>query len=199
VGGVIASMFALSVLAPRWLLLVIPPYLANVLSGHNPQNVLNLHYVLLLLFPIIVASAVGARKLLEQRSIRPALALGMMIPAFVLGWGTGRFPPALGADGSLYSRPNSVAELMTATSMIPADAPVNADDGLAVWLANRLTINDFPDRLDGTCYVVIDHNAYLSGPTHPAERQAVLNGLPTSGRHILFDDGRFQVWSPVGD
>jgi uncharacterized membrane protein len=199
VGGVIASMFALSVLAPRWLLLVIPPYLANVLSGHNPQNVLNLHYVLLLLFPIIVASAVGARRLLEQRSIRPALALGMMIPAFVLGWGTGRFPPALGADGSLYSRPNSVAELMTATSMIPADAPVNADDGLAVWLANRLTINDFPDRLDGTCYVVIDHNAYLSGPTHPAERQAVLNGLPTSGRHILFDDGRFQVWSPVGD
>jgi hypothetical protein len=199
VGGVIASMGALSVLAPRWLLLVIPPYLANVLSGHNPQNVLNLHYVLLLLFPIIVASGVGARKLLEQRSIRPALALGVMIPAFVLGWGTGRFPPALGADDSLYSRPNTVAELLTATSMIPANAPVNADDGLAVWLANRYTINDFPDRLDGTCYVVIDHNAYLSGPTHPAERLAVLNALPTSGRHVLYDDGRFQVWSPVGD
>jgi hypothetical protein len=23
--------------------------------------------------------------------------------------------------------------------------------------------------------------------------------LPTSGRRLLYDDGRFQVWSPVGD
>jgi hypothetical protein len=199
VAAVIASMFALPLLAPRWLLLVIPPYLANVLSGHNPQNVLNLHYVLLLLFPLIVAGGIGARKFLELRSIRPVAALAMMLPALVLAWGAGRFPPALGADPSLYSRPNSVAELTTATSMIPANVPVNADDGLAVWLANRHTINDFPDRLDATCYVVIDKQAYLSGPTHPAERLQVLNSLPSSGRRLLYDDGRFQVWSPVGD
>src|SRR5579864_6447462 len=95
VAAVIASMFALPLLAPRWLLLVIPPYLANVLSGHNPQNVLNLHYVLLLLFPLIVAGGVGARNLLQQRSIKPALTLVAIAPALVLGWGTGRFPPAL--------------------------------------------------------------------------------------------------------
>jgi hypothetical protein len=83
--------------------------------------------------------------------------------------------------------------------MIPADAPVNADNGLAVWLANRHTINDFPDRLDATCYVVIDDTPYISGPTHPAERQAALDQLATSGRRLLFEDGRFQVWSPVGD
>src|SRR5579864_1794828 len=199
VAAVIASMFALPLLAPRWLLLVIPPYLANVLSGHNPQNVLNLHYVLLLLFPLIVAGGVGARNFLALRSLRPLGALAMMLPAFVLGWGAGRFPPALGADASLYSRPNTVAELMTATSMIPAGAPVNADDGLTVWLANRHTINDFPDRLDGTCYVVIDKEPYLSGPTHPDQRLQALNGLSSSGRRLLFDDGRFQVWSPVGD
>lgn len=199
VGVVVASMFALPLLAPRWLLLAVPPYLADVLSGHNPQNVLNLHYVLLLLFPLIVAGGVGARNFLALRSLRPLGAVAMMIPAFVLAWGAGRFPPALGADPSLYSRPNTVAELMTATQMIPADAPVNADDGLAVWLANRHTINDFPDRLDATCYVVIDEQPYLSGPTHPAQRLQALNSLPTSGRRLLFDDGRFQVWSPVGD
>ena len=199
VGAVAASMFALPLLAPRWLLLVVPPYLADVLSGHNPQNVLNLHYVLLLLFPLVVSGGVGARRLLQMRSLRPAFALAMMLPAFVLGWGAGRFPPALGADAGLYSRPNTVAQLMTATSMIPADAPVNADDGLAVWLANRHTINDFPDHLDASCYVVIDHEPYLSGPTHPGERLAALNALPTSGRRLLYDDGRFQVWSPVGD
>ena len=197
VAGVIAAMFALPLLAPRWLLLVIPPYLANVLSGHTPQNVLNLHYVLLTLFPLVVAGGVGARKFLEVRSIRPALALAAVVPALLLGWGTGRFPPALGGDQGLYSRPNLVAELQTATGMIPADAPVNADDGLAVWLANRHTINDFPDHLDATCYVVLDHQAYLSGPTHPDQRNAAIATLPTSGRRLLYDDGRFQVWSPV--
>jgi uncharacterized membrane protein len=199
VAAVIASMFALPLLAPRWLLLVIPPYLANVLSGHTPQNVLNLHYVLLLLFPLIVAGGAGARKFLEMRSIRPATALVAILPALILGWGTGRFPPALGGDQGLYSHPNAVAELQAATSMIPANAPVNADDALTLWLANRHTINDFPDRLDGTCYVVIDRQAYLSGPTHPDQRLAALNLLPTSGRSLLYDDGRFQVWSPVGD
>ncbi|HEX2680807.1 MAG TPA: DUF2079 domain-containing protein, partial [Candidatus Dormibacteraeota bacterium] len=62
VAGVIASMFALPLLAPRWLLLVIPPYLANVMSGHTPQNILHLHYILLLLFPLVVAGGVGARR-----------------------------------------------------------------------------------------------------------------------------------------
>jgi uncharacterized membrane protein len=199
VAAIIASMFALPLLAPRWLILAIPPYLANVLSGHVPQNVLHLHYVLLLMFPLIVAGGVGARRFLEVRTLRPVLALGAVLPALILGWGVGRFPPALGADTSLYDRPNTVAELQAATAMIPATAPVNADNGLAVWLANRHTINDFPDRLDGTCYVVVDDNAYISGPTNPQQRQEVINALPSSGRRKLFDDGRFQVWSPVGD
>src|ERR1700674_5268328 len=157
VAGVIAAMGALPLLGWRWLPLVIPPYLANVLSGHDTQHVLHLHYVLLILFPLIVAGAVGGRRFLEMRSIRPAAAaLVVVVPALLLAWGTGRFPPALGSDPSLYARPDTVAELETATAMIPASAPVSADDGLAVWLANRHTINDFPDSLAPSCYVVLD-------------------------------------------
>jgi uncharacterized membrane protein len=199
VAVVIAGMFALPLLAWRWLLLVIPPYLANVLSEHDPQNVLKLHYVLLLLFPLIVAGGIGARKFLAMRSVRPATALIAAAPALLLGWGTGQLPPALGSSYYLFSHPNAVAELQTATSMIPANAPVNADDALAVWLANRHTINDFPDMLTGTCYVVIDREAYIDGPTHPDLRRAAIAQLPSSGRTLLYDDGRFQVWSPVGD
>ncbi|HEV2035393.1 MAG TPA: DUF2079 domain-containing protein [Candidatus Dormibacteraeota bacterium] len=199
VAAVIAGMFALPVLAPRWLLLVIPPYLANVISNHTPQNVLNLHYVLLLLFPLIVAGGVGARKFLAVQAIRPAWALVALVPPLLLAWGTGRFPPALNSNTSVYAWPNTVAELRKATAKIPADAPVSADDGLAVWLANRHTINDFPDKLSDVAYIVLQQNAYLSGPTHPAQRQAEIDRLPTSGRELLFDDGRFQVWSPVGD
>jgi uncharacterized membrane protein len=198
VAAIIASMGGLPLLAPRWLLLAIPPYLADVLSNHNPQNVLNLHYALLLLFPLIVAGGVGARKLLERRTLRRAYALLIILPALLIAWGTGRLPPALNANPALYSRPDTLSELQTATAMIPANAPVSADDGLAVWLANRHTINDFPDKLDPTCYVVLDHQPFLSGPTIPAERLAAIDQLVSSGRHVLFDDGRFQVWSPVG-
>ena len=198
VAGIIASMGGLPLLAPRWLLLVIPPYLADVLSSHNPQNVLNLHYALLLLFPLIVAGGGGARRLLERRSFKPHYAVAIIVPALLIAWGTGRLPPALNANPALYSRPDTLSQLRTATAMIPANACVSADDGLAVWLANRHTINDFPDKLDPTCYVVLDHQPFISGPTVPAQRLAAIDELPRSGRHLLYDDGRFQVWSPVG-
>lgn len=200
VAGIIASMGALPVLAPRWLPLVIPPYLANVLSEHVPQNVLELHYVMLLLFPLLVSGGVGAHRFLEMRPIRPAAALLAVVPALLLGWGTGRVPPALGTDiPGAYERPNSVAQLRTATSMIPADAPVNADAGLSVWLANRRTINDFPDMLDNSDYVVLDEDYWLGANTRRDKRNAAAAALATSGRRLLYDDGRFQVWSPVGD
>ncbi|HUZ88188.1 MAG TPA: DUF2079 domain-containing protein [Candidatus Baltobacterales bacterium] len=197
--GILASMAAMPLFAPRWLLLVIPPYLADVLSGHTPQNTLGDHYALLLLFPLIVAGGVGARRFLLRHSIRPATALAAIAPGFVLGWATGNFPPALGGHEDLYSRPNTVSELLHATSMIPAGAPVSADDGLAIWLDNRHTINDFPDKLEANCYVVLDHQPYINGPTHPDQRLDTISTLASSGRRLLFDDGRFQVWSPVGD
>src|SRR5437773_4430607 len=144
VAAIIAGMCALPLFAPRWLLLVLPPYLANVLSGHTPQNVLHLHYVLLMLFPFLIAGGIGARKFLETRSFKPVYALGALIPALVLGFAIGRFPPALGSDPALYSHPDTLAQPREATKIIPADAPVDADDGPTVWLANRHTTNDFP-------------------------------------------------------
>jgi uncharacterized membrane protein len=198
VAGIVAGMAGLPLLAPRWLLLVIPPYLANALSGHNPQNSLNLHYVLLQLFPLIVAGGVGAKKLLGLGTFRPAYALAAILPALLIAAGTGRLPPALGSNSAVYSHPNLLPQLRSATAMIPADAPVSADDGLAVWFANRHTINDFPDKLDPGSYVVLDHQPYLSGPTNPAQRLATIDQLASSGRRVLYDDGRFQVWSPVG-
>src|SRR5437879_5837682 len=199
VAAIIASMFALPLLAPRWLLLVIPPYVANVLSEHIPQNILNLHYVMLLMLPLMVAGGVGARRFLERVSIKPELALVAALPALILGWGTGGLPPALLAWNAVYTKTNAVVELRTAASVIPADAPVNADAGLCVWLANRHTINDFPDMLDGGAYVVVDQDYYLGNNTNRAKRQAAADALATGGRRLIYDDGRFQVWSPVGD
>jgi hypothetical protein len=121
------------------------------------------------------------------------------VPALIIGWGTGGFPPALNAWNYVYEKPNAVAQLQDAASVIPADAPVNADAGLDIWLANRPIINDFPDMLDANSYVVIDRQYYLGDNTSRAKRDAAAAALPTSGRRLLYDDGRFQVWSPIGD
>ena len=82
--------------------------------------------------------------------------------------------------------------------MFPSDAPGNADSGLTVWLANRHTITDFPNMLDGSSYVVIDQVAFLGDATSKARRRQAIDGLAAGGRRVLYDDGRFQVWSPVG-
>ena len=199
VAAVIAAMAALPLLAPRWLLLVLPPYLLSVLSGHSFQKILILHYVLLLLFPLVVAGGVGARNLLARWSFHPAWVLAVMLPALLIGFGAGRFPPSLGGDEpSLYARPDTVAQLEAATAAIPADACVSADGGLTPWLANRHTINDFPDKLSADCYIVLDHDPYISGPTNRIVRQDAVDSLPASGRRQIYDDGRFQVWTPVG-
>jgi hypothetical protein len=96
-------------------------------------------------------------------------------------------------------KPNAVGQLQTAASVIPPDAAVNADAGLDVWLANRHTINDFPDMLDANSYVVIDQQYYLGSNTSRETRDAAVAALQTSTRRLLYDDGRFQVWSPTGD
>ena len=153
--------------------------------------------VLTLLFTLIVAIGIGTRRVLEMRSMQAATALLVVLPALLLAC-VGGIPPALGAEPGAYSQPNAVAELRRATEMIPVDAPVDADAGLTVWLANRHTINDFPDMVAATSYVVIDRAAYLTAPTQPRARAAAIAALPDSGRSVLFDDGRFQVWGPVG-
>jgi hypothetical protein len=53
--------------------------------------------------------------------------------------------------------------------------------------------------LDGSSYVVIDQVAFLGDATSKARRRQAIDGLAAGGRRVLYDDGRFQVWSPVGD
>jgi hypothetical protein len=190
VGAIIASMFALPLLGPRWLLLAIPPYVAGALGDHG---------VLPLMFPLMVAGGVGARRFLERTRLQPAVAIAFAAPALVLGWGGGAFPPALLAPSPAFGHSSAVAELQEATSVIPPGAPVDADAGLDVWLANRPEITDFPGKLDASSYIVIDRQHDQAVGSKPAARDAAVAALPNSGRELVYDDGRFQVWSPVGD
>jgi hypothetical protein len=193
-------------LAPRWLLLAIPPIAASLLSSHDPQERLQLHYVLLVMFPLILAAGVGGKRLLERPALparlpawlpAPAL-LACAVPALVIGFVAGGLPPSLGADQWLYARPPAVARLLAATAVIPRGAPVYADDGAAVWLTDRTQIWILYDRPQPDRYVVIDRQAWAHRGDPATARADAMALMAATGRRLLVDDGRFQVWSPAG-
>ncbi len=202
VAGLLVSLLGLPLLAPRWLLLAVPPLAANLLSSNDVMERLQLHYVMLIMFPLVVAAGLGARRLLEERTIpawlpAPALLAGALA-ALLIGFAGGRLPPALGADPWLYARPPAADRLLAATRVIPPAAPVYADDGIDVWLADRTEIAQIPAVILPDRYVVVDLQDWtLRYDPGEAARHASTRMLAT-GRRLLVDNGRFQVWSPAG-
>jgi hypothetical protein len=199
--GLLISLLGLPLLAPRWLLLVLPPLAANLLSSHDPQQRLQQHYVLIIMFPLIVAAGIGARTLLEKRTLpawlpAPAL-LALAVPAVLIGFLGGRLPPALGAEQWLYSQPPATDRLLAVTTVIPQGAPVFADDGAVVWLTDRTLVAIWYDQPTPDRYVVIDRQSFAHRGDPVAGRADAIAQLQASGRRLLADDGRFQVWSPV--
>jgi hypothetical protein len=182
--------------------LVVPPLAANLLSSHDPQERLNLHYMLLIMFPLIVAAGVGARRLLERRSVIsrwPASALiAGAAPALVVAFVGGHLPPAMGAEQWLYDRPPAASRLLATAAVIPAGAPVTADDGAAVWLTDRTQIGILYDHVQPDSYIVIDLQAWAHRGDQVSSRADAIALMIATHRHLLADDGRFEVWSPAG-
>jgi hypothetical protein len=202
VGGLLGSLLALPLLAPRWLLLALPPLAANLLSSHDPQERLLQHYIVLIMFPLIVAAGFGARRLFDQPGALtriPARALLFAAaPALVIGLTLGRLPPALGSNPWLYDRPPAADRLLAAAAVIPAGAAVYADDGAAVWLSDRTRIGILYDQPQRDRYVVIDRQAWAHRDDRAVGRTDAIALMTATGRRLLFDDGRFEVWSPAG-
>jgi hypothetical protein len=200
--GILAGLLALPLLAPRWLLLAVPPLAASLLSDHDPMERLQAHYVLIVVFPLIVAAAVGGRRLLERKNLprfSPApILVAAALPALLIGFVGGRLPPSLAAEQWLYEQPAAADRLLAATRVIPPNAQVYADDGAAVWLSNRVHVGILFDNSSPDSYVVIDRDAYAHRGDPSPGRAAAIAQMEQSGRRLLVDDGRFQVWSPVG-
>jgi uncharacterized membrane protein len=200
--GLLASLALLPLLAPRWLLLILPPLFANLMSSHDAQGRMALHYAMVVMFPLIVAAGFGARRLLamDVKRIRlPAAALlAAAVPALAIGLLFGEVPPALGADQWLYTRPPAVDRLLAAARVIPPNAPVYADNGAAVWLANREWIQVLGSDLPPDRYIVVDRQDWAHRLQASNARADIIAKLEASGRRLLVDDGRFQVWSPPG-
>jgi len=189
--AMIASMAGLPLVRPAWLALALPPLLGDLLSAHVPQPELRLQYALPLVVPVLVAGGLGARRLLDRP--RPAVALAALaLPALAIG---ALFGPLVGQRPAPAAP--ALGRLLACTSALPAAAPVAVDDDAAPPLAARplerpLTYGGPSD------WVVVDRASPLPSYVNAAARAQHLAALPTEGRRLACDDGRFQLWGPAG-
>lgn len=177
----------LALLQPKWLLLAVPPFLANLLSHHDPQPALHLQYALPLVIPVLIAAAMAVRMLAMQAWLPAALAG----PALILALSVGALPPAGGAPAVAFEQVSALDGLAHCVRVLPVDAPVAADDSLLPWLASRSSVHELSQARPSD-YLVIDRQA-----TNPAYVVATQGHLRDFGnRPILYDDGRFMVAGP---
>ncbi len=222
IAGMILAASALPLLRPRWLLLLIPPLAALLLSGHPPQAAIIFQYPVILITPILAAAAMGARRVLavaarlwhRRRRIHvrgsvtepgrslvraaPLLAVIVLLPAMLSAYVQGAIPPFAQRAGVFPDRPAAVAALREIATTIPREAVLVADEGLVAPLADRVAIRRLTAarRPLAEAYVLIDRDAWSPSQRAVAVRANIIEWLPTSGRSIVADDGRFVVWSP---
>ncbi len=183
--GLVIGMSGLPLLRARWLMPAFPPLLADLLSSHPTQSDLRLHYGLLLVLPIFAAGLMGARRL-EGRSRLPALALA--VPALLLA--------VIATPFVVPVEKPALVRLRACTRQLPPAASVAADDPVSAPLAARHLLAPTAGALPAE-YVVVDRVGREPSYVDRSGRARTIAGLPSGGRRLLCDDGRFQLWSPI--
>jgi hypothetical protein len=189
--ALIGAMAGLPLLRPQWLLLALPPLLGDLLSAHSPQAVLHLQYGLPLVVPVLVAGGLGARTLLDHVRVRPPALAALALPAVAVGL----VSSPLAAPGPPQAA-SPLQRLAACTAALPGKAPLAADDSVAAPLAARpverpLTWAHLAD------WIIVDRAGYVPAYVDSGTRSRELVALPTEGRRLHCDDGRFQLWGPV--
>jgi uncharacterized membrane protein len=162
--GMIGSQGGLPLLAPVSLAASAPVAAVQLLSNHPPQQMLRLQYGAQVLPLVTLASLEGLRRLAGMSKPRldtagPVLLAIGAVAAFLL---TSPFSPAR-FDPAVYRRPSNADAIEIAIEMVPADASVSAQSGIAAHLSQRRHIWEFP-VLHGAEYVVIDAHGVVARP-----------------------------------
>ena len=164
--GMVMSVAALPLLRPRWAVLILPPVMALLLSSHSWQANLLLQYPLILLVPLLSATALGGRRALawaarfgrRRRAIHPERRMGSqrvsgtarvrragpLVVAFAIvgtavagGWAQRLLPPFSTADPAFARHDHAIDDMLRLAAQVPADALLLADEGLVAPLSSR--------------------------------------------------------------
>jgi uncharacterized membrane protein len=203
------STQALLPLATPASLALLPITLAHLLSTHDAEMRLTLHYGALPMGLAFVASTIGIAALARStrvdgvwRRLRIAqhqravvLAGGLLAVQLVAAFLNGPF--GLKFDLSHYTRAdeNAVA-VRDVLRLVPPRASVAAQSGLVPHLSQREQIWEFPPAF-GAQYVVLDVTSWHTyhGPTTPErDYELARAALPASGYCLIVERGSVQLW-----
>jgi uncharacterized membrane protein len=131
----------LAVLAPLWMLLVLPTAAQNALSAYEPQHLLSFHYHQLTMTGLFIAAAMGVPRLQSAgRGLRLGAGTGVALAA-ILAVAAGSWAHAHSSEGIRLPRGPTRAIL----ALIPADASVAASTHLLPQMSHRLEIYALPE------------------------------------------------------
>jgi uncharacterized membrane protein len=159
----------------------VPLMVLNGLSSHDPQASLVLHYAILPVTLLTVASVFGAanlaRRLPERSRLLPATvffaaALAAFVAASPLG------PVRL--DRTQFERSPHHDAVAAMIEAIPADASVAAQSGILPHVSQREQVYEFPDVRHSE-FVLIDRTGWRSSQSTTAGYEYVLASLPERG------------------
>jgi len=208
--GLLASFALLPLLAPEILLAAVPAALVGLLSTHPPQRSLDLQYGAPVLALIAIAALFGAARgaaWLQRPGPRTtrwpahrlranaasALAAGALCAALAAGFLRGPFPPERDAAGWRFADDGSAAALARVARLIPADATLSAQTGLAPHLSQRRVQWEFP-RLNEAEYVIVQDGGIRSSQSVLAGYDQALAALPARGYDQIAIDGPLRLF-----
>lgn len=216
VAGLGISLLGLPLLRPRWLLLVVPPLTATLLSRHLPQPFLLFHYPIILIVPALAATVMGGRRALAilghprrrprrraGRLLPPAIRAGALLtltaPALAVAVIQGSLPPFDQSGAWAFVQPPGIDAVRAVAAQVPEDARLVVDEGTAAPLASRrdLALITWPRAGRPADYVLLDRDAWSPSRWASERRMQVARRVQGQGRPVLADDGRFLLLGPV--
>ncbi|MBJ7602301.1 MAG: DUF2079 domain-containing protein [Candidatus Dormibacteraeota bacterium] len=192
-GLTLLALCLLPLLRPGFTTLAAPPLLVALLSRHQPQPQLQLQYALPLVFPLVLAAALGGKRLLQVWQPRPVALAGAVMPGLVVAL-TGSLVLPLFAYIE-RPEPSELGDVKAAMALVPAGAELDADDDLAAAVASRRELHLLP-HTSPTAFVLVDAAARIPAYSDRQARNRSVAALPLD-RRLLWTNGRLQLWSPA--
>jgi uncharacterized membrane protein len=201
-GVLVATLLALGLLPllrPGFALLAVPPFVAAILSRHHSQALLQLQYGLPVVLPLLLAAGLGGRRLLESHrltvaSTRPRLLIAFAVAAALVVALSGGVTHRVVAVAASYPARDESAAVARALALVSAGSELDLDDDLAAAAASRASLHLLP-HTSTAAFVLVDTRGQAPGYANHAARDRAADGLATR-RHLLWSDGRLQLWSP---
>lgn len=176
----------LVVVRARHVLWLAPGLALALLSSHEPQRSLELHYAAELA-PVAIVLAVEAATRVQGRMTDASLAALFAIPAVVA---TAWLAPPRSLVGEAPS-PQHRAAIAEALALVPTDASVSvsAQSGLLPRLSQRHRADEFPANYTGADWVLVDRYGFRSSQSLDAGFDHKLERVRSSTDLVYSKDG----------